>query len=298
MRLRAPVQDDAVAVLDVLVARDTADIGVPDYTLGDLRDEWRASDFDLGTDAVVGELEDGRVVAYAAARRLGVLAVIAPDQEGRGLGARLLQWAERREREQGRDRHRQWVAATNSRGQMLLRAAGYSCSRSYWRMVRQLDDVAERDLAPVGFNVRSLDVDRDAAALHELDAASFAANPDYEPESFAAFREEHLHAHDLDPELSCVAEHGNEIAGFLLARRSEHEATGYVDILAVHPDAQHRGLGTALLRTAFTRFAAAGLREAQLGVASDNPRALRLYERAGMTPRFRFDTYERPIRAG
>ena len=199
MRLRAPVQDDAVAVLDVLIARDTADIGVPDYTLGDLRDEWRASDFDLSTDAVVGELEDGRVVAYAAARRLGVLAVIAPDQEGRGLGARLLQWAERREREQGRDRHRQWVAATNSRGQMLLRAAGYSCSRSYWRMVRRLDDVAERDLGSVGFNVRSLDVDRDAAALHELDAASFAANPDYEPESFAAFREEHLRAHDLDP---------------------------------------------------------------------------------------------------
>lgn len=295
MRLRAPVEDDAVAVLAVLVARDVADIGVPDYALEDLLDEWRSSELDLGTDAVVGELEDGRVVAYAALRRQGTLAVVAPDQESRGFGVRLLRWAEKREREQRRERHRQWVAGTNVRGKALLRAAGYVRSRSYWRMVRQLDDVADVDIAPAGFDLRSLDVDLDAAALHELDAASFAANPDYEPESFAAFCEEHLHAHDLAPELSCVARHGDNAAGFLLARRWDHEAAGYVDILAVHPDHQRRGLGTALLRTAFTRFAAAGLREAQLGVASDNPRALRLYERAGMSPRFRFDTYERPI---
>jgi hypothetical protein len=43
-------------------------------------------------------------------------------------------------------------------------------------------------------------------------------------------------------------------------------------------------------------FASAGLREAQLGVASDNPRALRLYERVGMSARFRVDTYQRPVR--
>lgn len=45
------------------------------------------------------------------------------------------------------------------------------------------------------------------------------------------------------------------------------------------------------------RFAAAGLMEAQLGVASDNPNALRLYERVGMSPRLRFYTYERPLPA-
>jgi ribosomal protein S18 acetylase RimI-like enzyme len=49
-----------------------------------------------------------------------------------------------------------------------------------------------------------------------------------------------------------------------------------------------------MLQSAFERFAAAGLREAQLGVASDNPNALRLYERCGMTKRFRYDTYQRP----
>ena len=85
------------------------------------------------------------------------------------------------------------------------------------------------------------------------------------------------------------------MVGFLLARRWPKERVGFIDLLAVHPQARRRGLGSMLLRTAFARFAGAGLREAQLGVASDNPRALQLYERAGMTPRFVVDAYHRPI---
>ena len=49
-----------------------------------------------------------------------------------------------------------------------------------------------------------------------------------------------------------------------------------------------------MLRSAFAAFAEAGLREARLGVASYNPRALHVYERLGMKERFRFDIYERP----
>jgi ribosomal protein S18 acetylase RimI-like enzyme len=51
-----------------------------------------------------------------------------------------------------------------------------------------------------------------------------------------------------------------------------------------------------MLQSAFAAFAEAGLREVRLGVASYNPGALRLYERLGMTERFRFDVYERPAR--
>ena len=294
MRLRAPVPDDAPAALAVLVAREVADFGVPDYTLEDLLDEWRGSDLVLATDARVIEA-DGRIVAYGATRRPGTLAVVAPEFEGRGIGARLLQWAEARERERGSERHRQWIAASNERAQALLRAAGYARARCYWRMACQLDEIAQADGPPTGVGLRPLDVDGDAVAVHALDAISFAAAPDHESMSLEEFREEHLRAHDLAPELSRVAELGEDTVGFLLARRWKDEAVGYVDILAVHPDQQHRGLGTALLREAFVRFAAAGLKQAQLGVASDNPRALRLYERVGMKQRFQFDTYERPI---
>ena len=94
-----------------------------------------------------------------------------------------------------------------------------------------------------------------------------------------------------------VGHRDGEIAGFLLSQRWDDEQAGFISILAVHPDHQRRGLASALLRQAFAGFAAAGLREAQLSVASSNPRGLRLYERLGMTPRFRFDVYERPTGA-
>jgi mycothiol synthase len=297
MRLRTAVLDDAPAVFAVLLARDIADVGTPDVTLKDLLDEWRGSDVDLAADARVAQDSDGEVVGYAIVRRPGAQAIVHPEHEGRGIGTRLLEWAEVRGRERGRDVHRQWVSAANAGARTLLTGAGYAVTRTYWRMACTLDDIGGLAPAPVpaGFELRPVEVDRDADELHALDAASFAAQPDYVPESVAEFREEHLGAHDFEPDLSRVAERDGRLVGFLLARRWADEGVGYVDILAVAPRHQRRGLGTALLRSAFGSFAAAGLQEAQLGVDSDNPRALRVYERAGMRVRFRTDIYERPV---
>ena len=285
------------AVHEVLAARDLADLGFSDHTLDDVRDEWRASDVDLGADAQVVEADDGRIVAYAIAGRPGAIAAVIPHYEGQGIGTRLLDWVERRQRGQGRPRHRQWIAGTNARARKLLVDAGYQPERSYWRMVRTLTgESGAAPAPPSGLVFRSVDASRDAAALHELDSISFATNADYVPHTLTTFLEEHLGAHDFDAELSYLAERQGRPVGFLLSRRWE-DGVGYVDLLGVHPEYRGRGLGTALLRRAFATFAAAGLREAQLGVASDNPGALRLYERVGMVQRFRYDTYERPIRA-
>jgi mycothiol synthase len=83
---------------------------------------------------------------------------------------------------------------------------------------------------------------------------------------------------------------------FLLARRRDEEGVGFVAILAVDPEHQRRGIGSILLQSAFAGFAVAGLREAMLMVASDNPQALRVYERVGMIVQLQFDIYERPSR--
>ncbi len=295
MRLRAPVLDDAPAVLEVLDARDLADIGVADTTLRDLVEEWQTTEFDLASNAIVVEEEIGRIVGYASVQSDGSLAVVAPEHESRGIGARMLEWVEIRERAIGRD-HRQWVAGSNKRAQQLLSAASYKYLRSYWRMIRKLDGNEPSGTAPEGFSLRTLDVDSDAVVLHVLDAAAFASAPDYREESFTTFCEEHLQSANLDPKLSIVAHHDGQIVGYLLARRWREEGSYYIDILAVHPEHQRRGVGSALLTGAFSRFAAAGLREAQLDVASDNPRALGLYERAGMSVRWHYVVYERPRR--
>jgi mycothiol synthase len=281
----------------VLSARELADLGVRVYTLDDLRDEWRASDLDLERNALVAESDDDGIVAYATVQRPGTLAVVAPDHEGRGIGSRLLRWAERRERDLGRESHRQWVAADNLSARDLLTRAGYRRTRSNWRMVAPLDRVPAPAGAPAGVRLRPVDVERDAVALHAVDDMAFTGSADYVPESLREFREGHLEAHDFDPELSRVAQQDEQIVGFALGRRRPHEPVGWVDILAVHPDHQGRGIGTALLTNTFAAFVAAGLREAQLGVASFNQRALSLYERTGMRPQLQFDIYERAVAA-
>jgi hypothetical protein len=62
--------------------------------------------------------------------------------------------------------------------------------------------------APQDIRLRPLDPDGDAKVLHALDAEAFAASPDYVPESFDVFVQEHLRTHDVAPELSLVAQDG------------------------------------------------------------------------------------------
>ncbi|MGA9859932.1 MAG: GNAT family N-acetyltransferase [Solirubrobacteraceae bacterium] len=282
-------------MLAVVVARDTADLGAPDYTLEDLCGDWRASGFDLGADARIAVTDDARIVGYAAVTDHRTYAAVHPSHEDRGIGTRLLTWAEKRDRELGHQRHQQGLPASDERGRALLLAAGYARSRSYWRLTRQLHDLDQPDELAADFSLRHLDADSDAHGVHALHATSFAGNPDYRPTTFISFRDEHLHAHDLAPSLSCLAEHNGDLVGFLLARLWREEGVGFVDLLGVDPDHRRCGLATTMLKTTFGLFEGAGLREAQLGVASDNAKALTLYERCGMTPRFRIDTYERPV---
>jgi ribosomal protein S18 acetylase RimI-like enzyme len=287
MRLRAVTAADLEAVLAVISARDIADLGAPDFTLEDLREEW--SD----TETVLAEL-DGRIAGYATAGAHRSSGAVDPACEGRGVGAALLDWVQDRERKRGLTRHRHAVAASDVRGRGLLESRGYTLERIYHRMTATLP-VAAAAVPAVDAALRELAPD-DARVVHAISEAAFAAVTSSEPESFDAFCAEHLEAHDHDPSLSRVAMVDRATAGFALARRREAESAGYLDLLAVEPDWQGRGIAAALLTDAFAAFWAAGLRAAELGVASDNPRALRLYERLGMTVRFSTVTYIKPVR--
>ena len=282
-------------MLAVLIARDIVDLGAPDYSLQDLLDEWGESSFDLERDAIVCEAGEGEIVAYASVRRPAGYAAVAPGHEGRGIGHSLLSWSEQRQRELGWERHRHAAAARNSRARGLLTGAGYGLVRSYFRLCRPLGDVPIIPVVPAGIRMRAPRPRADAEVLHALDAAAFSQSADYQEMSLEEFAERHLAAHDVEPSLSCVAVREDRVAGFLLSRRWDQESAGYVDLLAVHPDQQRRGVGSALLLTAFERYRAAGLSEARLGVASDNPGALALYTRLGMRETFRIDIYERAL---
>jgi mycothiol synthase len=293
-RLRPPTPVDEKAVYALLAARDRADYGVVDFQPADIHKEWNAPGFELSRDAVVAELTDGTLAGYAIVRHLGSLVAVHPEYEAPESNAALLEWCEARERELRRPQHRQMIASSNSPAAELLRRNGYAHVRSYYRMERRLDNLEDPVPSPVGVTLRQLDVERDARALHALDDRAFASASDYTPESVELFCSEHLGSHDFDPTLSLTAWREERLVGFLVTRRWESEGTGFVDILAVDPGQQGGGIGTALMGCAFTNYARAGLQSATLGVSLDNPRALALYERLGMTPRFRSDIYERP----
>jgi mycothiol synthase len=292
MRLRAPTLDDLAETHAVLEARDIADFGVPDCTLNDLRQAWQRTETDLAADVRVGQDGAGAIVAYGIVENQGALAVVHPAAEGRGAGTLLLGWLMQRERDRGHRQHRQYVGASKRTAAALLGSHGFTLARSNYRMVRSLTDGIVRDLD--GVTLRAVGP-ADLEAMHALDERAFAKDPGYVPESLTAFREEHLESHDSAPDLSRVALIGDRVVGFLIARRWESESVGYVDVLATDPDHQGRGIGRALLQEAFTAFTAAGLRQAQLGVSSVNPKALNLYRSAGMTVRSQADIYERPI---
>lgn len=277
----------------LIAVRTQAELGVVEITADTLRDEWGLSEVDLPADARLVEDEAGRVIGYGILRDVGAYALISPDAEGRGAGTRLLDWLEERSRALGRLTHRQLVASTNQTGAALLAARDYRLAWSEYRMTSRLAGCAAPS-APDGVTIRAFEP-ADLEAIHALDNQAFADDPGYVPESLTKFREEHLEAHDSAADLSRVAVIGGRVVGFLISRRWINRSAGYVDVLGVDPHHQGRGIGRALLEAGFAAFAADGLKEAQLSVGSFNPRARRLYESAGMAPRFRQDIYERPI---
>jgi len=72
---------------------------------------------------------------------------------------------------------------------------------------------------------------------------------------------------------------GTPVHGYALFGRAEE--VGYVQRLAISPDAQGRGLGLALLADGLRWLRAHNARSAFVNTQVDNERALHLYERAG-----------------
>jgi mycothiol synthase len=94
-RLRPPHDADADAVLALIIARDIADIGMPDFTLDDLRADWATPGVDLEHDARVSA-PNGTIRGYAILLGDDAIVMVHPDAEGEGDGTVLRRWAEAR----------------------------------------------------------------------------------------------------------------------------------------------------------------------------------------------------------
>jgi mycothiol synthase len=232
---------------------------------------------------------DGAVVGY------GDIYVdvdgIALDVAAPGHWDVLIDWLE----DEGRARKAPRVRLFVPEGHELAgiaEARGYSLWRSSYAMEIDLGSTPQARL-PDGIVVRSYeegDTDVLRASLNE----AFADDPFWTGVSPSNFRAFYLGARGFDPALWLLAWDGDELAGFALAysERGGDDTLGWVGTLGVRPAWRRRGLGEALLLSAFSALHGRGLARVGLGVDTQNATgALRLYERAGMRAVSRSDNW-------
>jgi mycothiol synthase len=261
-----------------------------------LREWWSLDDARLATDAWLA-LADGRDVGYARTRGEPTLAnledesCVHPETRGRGIGGKLLDFAEAWARE--RDLPRLHAHVVNEDGRRLVEERGHELVRYFWRMEI---DLAEEPPEPVlqGFTIRGYRPGEDDEALHAMHQEAFAEHWEFTTQPLEKWLDWRLKRSDYAPELWRVALDGDDVAGAALCFGERH--FGWVLDLAVGSRWRKRGLGLALLQSGFRALWQRGHTHVGLEVDSENETgATRLYERAGMSITRRYATYEKRL---
>jgi mycothiol synthase len=233
---------------------------------------------------------DGSIVGYGD---IWIDDVVELDVAAPGHWDVFFDWAESEAREHGVKRVRIHFSPGHELEERVARR-GYTYWRSSYTMEIDVVDPPPPRL-PAGIELRTF---RDGAEDDTLRAAlneAFAEDPLWHHVSPSNFREFYLRARGYDPSLWFLAWNGDQLAGFVVSfpERGGDQELGWVATLGVGEAWRRRGLGEALLRTAFQALHARGLRRVGLGVDAENVTgALRLYERVGMRKVRQADIWE------
>ena len=284
---RRATLDDAPGILAVGIARDIEDLGEPDYSLDDVREE--LTDPGL-TDALIA-LEGDEVVASALLAGGDERVNVHPRATGNGVGTWLRERLEECARDKGEPVVRQHVAGANDPARRLLEGAGYEVAQRFWRMTKELSGDEPEPEWPAGARPRPYVPAQDDEAAYALVHDAFKDIPGNVERSFEEWRAQSVKGAQFAPELSTIVE-GRGVA---VCNRWE-DGTGFVAYLAVDRANRGTGLGRALLVQSLQKMREAGLARAALGVNGRNEQATRLYESVGMRVAFRAERYEKPLR--
>jgi mycothiol synthase len=289
LEFREPAPGDEEAVSGLVAAFDAAFLAeLEPLSVQDVREWWQFED------EVRLVLEDGALVGFASLRqrkdRYDALGFVHPAAFGRGVGTRIVEWAEERSLGLGGTEVRISVTSTDERAACLLRSRGYERIRSFFRMVIELDEEPAPVEWPEGFEVSALSPGEEHV-LHEVLQDAFRDHWEHTPWTF----EEWIGKRTLEHDLCFLVHTGGEVAAAAECRR-ERFGMGWVGTLGTRRKYRRRGLGDALLRHSLRELYARGARKVGLGVDAESPTgATRLYERAGMRAAWRSDVYARTL---
>lgn len=182
-----------------------------------------------------------------------------------------------------------WAHGDTPGARALAAAVGAIPKRTLYVFARPVrdTDVNETEHDMTGAHIRTFDADRDADAWVACNAHVFADHPEQgqltRADLAARMQQPWFRA---DTFFLAVSNDAHErLLGYCWCKCTPEAAEIYV--LGVEPDASGRGIGRALMGTAFAKIAELGYRESILYVDGSNERAMSLYQASGYTERFR-----------
>ncbi len=312
--LRPPAPPDGEAIVAIMNEESLALRGVVTASLDWVVTPWTAPGVDRENDFAVVIGPDGDLAGYVFVEshppytEVFSVGVVAVRHHGRGVGAAVLEEAERRARRffplapsGERIVMHAGALADEPRVAGLLTAHGFAEARRFARMAIEFADPPEAPPAIPGIEIRPLTAGEERIAYDCLTEA-FADHWGGIWPAEDAWLHDHVEAStEFDPDLWHLAWHGREVAGILIAYpAADGDASlGHVSNLGVRRAYRRRGIGEALLRTSFVQFHDRGYRGVVLEVDTESVTgATRLYERLGMTSEPRFSQWEKELRPG
>lgn len=296
VELRHPAPGDAARVAELLVAFEERILGESEWSLDELRNEWRETELERDVWlAVDGE----RVAGYLAlSERNGAWefdGYVHPDRFSAGVGTAIVEHAEAEARRRGSPLTRTGVLADDEPARRLLAAHGFREVRRFHRMTIELDERPEPPVWPDGLREVPLDFESDHEAVHAAIDDSFAEHWNRRQRPHEQWLRRAREEGGTDPWGWIVVRDGDEIAAVTSIER-ERFGAGWVGIVGVRRPWRRRGLGEAMLREAFRRLWDAGQRVVGLGVDAQNETgATRLYERVGMRTAWSAIVFEKEL---
>ncbi|HSG24634.1 MAG TPA: GNAT family N-acetyltransferase [Anaerolineales bacterium] len=317
--IRAPEIEDAEKVADFFNVISIEVVGKKHYETGMIERTWQAPKFDKDQSVRLVFAPDGELAAYVEVGghqqphvQIGVGVMLPAAFQGKGIGTALLQWGEGRAREillkAPKDAQVVMTAACNEKDlyrTSLYQRYGMKLYRHFFKMVIDIDTPPQPAKLPAGIVIRPYDEETELYRLSQCYLDSFQDHFGFSGQTLEDIATYIRHLIDKDPNydpgLWFVAVDGEEMVGLSICagKTTEDPLMGYVNVLGVVREYRKRGLGMALLTHSFAELHQRGSQRVGLSVdASSLTGATRLYEKAGMDVRERFDLYQKILRDG
>ncbi len=315
--LRSANFQDAPAINTLIRAYETHMEGEAHHSEIELLQEWQRPEFHLDSDAWVvlspppSANEEPIIVGYQEIwNRFGHAVLsgdgyVHPQYNNLGIGTTMLRLLEERARQHIPFALPQWRVALRNGVDGLDPVAselhvneGYIAIRYFWHMEIKLKSLPSAAEWPAGINQQPYNPNADVKPVFDAFEEAFRDHWGYTPWDFELWQRRMLSDESFDPTLWFLAIDGNEIAGGTICRTLDNRV-GWISQLAVRSAWRRKGLGRALLQTAFQTFFQRNIQVIRLSVDAENPTgATRLYEKAGMHVAHRFILYEKELRPG